>query len=456
MLLVHRLLPVGRARKAFLLGASYFFYGCWDPRFLALIAASTLVDFVAGRKIHESESTSSRKNWLRLSLGANLGMLAFFKYFNFFVDTLAHSLQAAGVPFETGTLNIILPVGISFYTFQTLSYSIDIYRGKLQPTASLLDFALFVGFFPQLVAGPIVRAAEFLPQLGRTRPRNSEEFFEGLERFLVGLFKKLLIADIAAAVVDPVFAGEAAFSGPVCAAAVLAFTIQIYFDFSGYSDMAIGLAAMLGFRLPVNFRLPYLSSSMTDFWRRWHISLSAWFRDYLYIPLGGNRGSRARTLFNLVITFLLTGLWHGAAWTFVIFGAWNGLWLLVERAWNGRGAGAAAEGLLLRTAGRLYTLVAVILAFTVFRSQSLAQCANVLRRIVLNLDGDDAWFSPLRFGYVVGAAFVYHALTAADMRRKAATALDPWLWRPFFYTLIVVLLLSFAPLTERAFIYFAF
>ncbi len=453
---MHRLLKPGAARKSFLLAASYYFYSCWDWRFLGLILASTLVDFLAGKKIYRAQDEKSKQRWLGLSLFANLGILAFFKYFNFFAHSLVQLLQGAGLEIGYSTLNIVLPVGISFYTFQTLSYSIDIYRGRLKPTQSFLDFSLFVAFFPQLVAGPIVRASEFLPQLEEAPRRKPADFFEGLERFLVGLVKKVLIADIAAGVVDPVFNDPTLFSGAACAAGALAFTIQIYFDFSGYSDMAIGLAGMLGFRLPANFRLPYLSTSMTDFWRRWHISLSSWFRDYLYIPLGGNRRGTFLTYRNLAVTFLLTGLWHGANWTFVAFGLWNGLLLLSERVLF-RGRERLDHALAIRKLlGFSYCLTATVIAFAVFRSPSISAFFDLAGRVLRADNGADVWFSPLRFAYVLGAAVVYHGLSALHVRRKAAETLDPWFWRPFFYMTVLLVLLAYAPLDKRAFIYFAF
>ncbi len=456
VLLVHRVLKPGTPRKGWLLVASYFFYGYWDWRFLLLIGASTLIDFVCGQRISDAPNRVVKKRWLYLSLAANLGLLGFFKYFNFFLTSGAAALTALGFQVNYTALTIILPVGISFYTFQTLSYSIDIYRGQLKPSPSLLDFSLFVAFFPQLVAGPIVRASEFLPQLVQEKPRRADDFFEGLERFLLGLFKKILIADMAAKIVDPVFQDPDLFSGFALAAGALCFTLQIYFDFSGYSDMAIGLARMLGYELPQNFRLPFLATSMTDFWRRWHISLSSWFRDYVYIPLGGNRCTSSKTYRNLVLTFLLTGLWHGANWTFLVFGAIHGSLLLIERLGRQIGGEKTESTVLGRTLGFFYCFAATIVAFTVFRSSSMSVFFELAERVVTGAKSDDVWFSSTRFAYVLLLALAYHALAFFDVRQKLARRLDPWIWRPFFYSTIVFLILAYAPLNERSFIYFAF
>ncbi len=456
VLLGHRILKPGVPRRAFLLGASWFFYACWDWRFLGLILLSTLVDFVAGERIFRADSRRQGKLWLGVSLGVNLGLLGFFKYFGFFVATMSELLESMGLSISVPVLDIVLPVGISFYTFQTLSYSIDIYRGQIRPADRFVDFALFVAFFPQLVAGPIVRAKDFLPQLERDRDPGGVEFLEGLDVFLIGLFKKVMIADMAAPLVDPVFADPALFSGSVCAAACLVFTLQIYFDFSAYSDMAIGFASMLGFTLTQNFRLPYLASSMTDFWRRWHISLSTWFRDYLYIPLGGSRCGPLLTYRNLVITFLLTGLWHGANWTFVAFGAWHGLLLLVERFLMGRRSARTGLHPARRLVGWAWCVLATTVGFAMFRSATMGEFFQIAARILEGAVGLDAWFSPLRFFYLLGAAVIYHLLRAGQMRQWAAAHLDSWIWRPFWYTTLILIMLSCAPLDEKAFIYFAF
>ena len=317
VLLFSRLLP-RRPRNLFLLVASYLFYMWWDARFIVLIVASTLVDFLVGRSLHEARGRS--RSWLLVaSLAANLGLLGFFKYYNFLAGSVASLL---GVSTRTLHLNIVLPVGISFYTFQSMSYTIDIYRGKLEPVKRLTDFALYVAFFPQLVAGPIVRAREFFPQLFQWQPPSHERTEKGISLILIGLIKKMVLADHFARISDLYFGDVAAHPGAWAAwSATFAFAMQIFFDFSGYTDIARGCGRLLGYEFPVNFRRPYLAASITEFWRRWHISLSSWLRDYLYIPLGGNRRGNWRTYENLMVTMLLGGLWHGASWNFVLWGA---------------------------------------------------------------------------------------------------------------------------------------
>ena len=320
-----------RLQNRLLLVASYVFYGWWDWRFLSLIVFSTCVDYVVGQRVHESEDERVRRRWLWVSVGTNLGLLAVFKYLGFFVDSAVALAAQLGWENAAPSLAIVLPVGISFYTFQTLSYTIDIHRRKLEPTRDVLDFALFVAFFPQLVAGPIERASAFLPQIAKPRKLDIAQVQLGLHLVVWGLAKKVLIADNAAVVSNQVFNGYTEYGGLDLLLGALAFTLQIYGDFSGYSDIARGLAKMMGFELMLNFRLPYFAVSPSDFWRRWHISLSSWLRDYLYISLGGNRGGAWKTYRNLSLTMLLGGLWHGAAWNFVLWGAFHGAILVVYR-----------------------------------------------------------------------------------------------------------------------------
>jgi D-alanyl-lipoteichoic acid acyltransferase DltB (MBOAT superfamily) len=322
-----------RSQNRMLLAASYVFYGWWDVRFLALIAASTIVDYYCARAIAASEDTTRRRTLLTISLAVNLGFLGVFKYFNFFVDSFAVALESLGfhqVPVTT--LRILLPPGISFYTFQEVAYIVDVYHRKLEPADSLLEYALFISLFPHLIAGPIQRPSHLLPQVQAPRTFDQEQFFNGLMLILSGLFRKAVIADNCALVADAVFSGR---MGPPNLATTMlgtyAFAWQIYGDFSGYSDIARGSAQLLGFHFMVNFRQPYLATSLQDFWRRWHISLSTWLRDYLYIPLGGNRHGEAMTYRNLMLTMLLGGLWHGANWTFVVWGGIHGVGLAIER-----------------------------------------------------------------------------------------------------------------------------
>ena len=298
--------------------------------------ASSALDYFVGAMLARTENPGRRRGWLILSLCANLGTIAFFKYYNFFVTSAAALLAWLGLPASLHTLNIIIPVGVSFYTFHSMSYTIDVYRGRLKPVSSILDLACFIGFFPQMVAGPIVRASTFLPQLQTTRRFADVDVRGALVLFLTGFIKKACIADAVAPFVDRYFEAPWNFTMASAWVAVLFYAIQIYCDFSGYTDMAIATAGLLGYELPVNFRFPYFARNISDFWHRWHISLSSWLRDYLYIPLGGNRGPAWFVYRNIMITMLLGGLWHGGAWTFVIWGGLHGLALIVHRAWQRR------------------------------------------------------------------------------------------------------------------------
>jgi len=316
-----------RGQNALLLLASYVFYGCWDWRFLGLIALSTAVDYVCARAMEARPERAARRPFLLVSLTTNLGLLGVFKYADFFAASAARGLAALGLPASSVTLDIVLPVGISFYTFQTLGYAIDVYRGRQRAERDPLLFALYVAYFPQLVAGPIERAGRLLPQLRGPRRPDADQIRRGLGLVLMGFFKKLVIADAAAPYVDALFADPGAHAGVDLWIGVQLFALQIYADFSGYSDIARGVSALLGIELCVNFRQPYLSANVSEFWRRWHVSLSQWLRDYLYIPLGGSRRGDARTRWNLLATMLLGGLWHGASWKFVAWGGLHGAYL---------------------------------------------------------------------------------------------------------------------------------
>ncbi len=369
--------------RSWLLAGSLFFYAWWYPPFVLLIGVNGLVDFVAGGRIAATRDLARRRRWLAASVVVNLGMLATFKYANFFLGSLTSWLGTAPAPH----LSVILPIGISFYTFQSLSYTIDIHRGQLAPVRSLRDYFLFISFFPQLVAGPIVRASELLPQLVRPIRLRASDLGAGLWLFLVGLLKKLVIAGSLAPVVELYFLPDREISAAQAWVGAFAFAGQIYGDFSGYTDMARGLARMLGFELPINFRLPYLARGFSDFWRRWHVSLSRWLRDYLYVSLGGNRGGRARTLRNLLLTMLLGGLWHGAAWTFVVWGLLHGIFLVAERIWSAAVDRSPALSRLSRES-RLYdalarggTLLAVVAAWVPFRATSLDHALDYWSRM---------------------------------------------------------------------------
>jgi len=318
-------------QNLFILVASYIFYGWWDWRFLSLIFLSSLSDYLIGLQIYTAPNFKKKKLLLIISIVINLGFLGFFKYYNFFVDSFIVLFKAMGITLQKGTLVVLLPVGISFYTFQTLSYTIDIYRGKLKPAKDIVAFFAFVSFFPQLVAGPIERAIDLLPQFLKKREFNYQFAISGIRMALWGLFKKVVIADNLAKYVAVIYSSPEDYYGISILIATILFTFQVYCDFSGYSDMAIGIARLFGFKLTENFRTPLFSKSMKEFWGRWHISLSTWFRDYLYIPLGGNRGNREKWAFNIFITFLVSGLWHGASWAFAIWGSLNGFYLIFAR-----------------------------------------------------------------------------------------------------------------------------
>ena len=321
-------------RKLILLVASYAFYAAWDYRFLTLIIGCTLVNYWLGSRVAAAKDQKIRKRFLILAIIANMGVLGIFKYLNFFAESLTSLAAWWGMEISYTTLNIVLPVGISFYLFQTTSYVIDIYKDRIKPCAQLLDFSVYVAFFPQLIAGPIVRASEFLPQLARQVSLRDVPLRFYVFLFAVGFFKKACIADNLAIFADPVFADVQAYSTYTQWLAALLYTVQLYCDFSGYSDMAIALAGLLGFQLPKNFHFPYFSRNLGEFWRRWHITLSTWLRDYVYFPLGGSKGSEASTYRNLLVTFGLNGLWHGAAFGYVIWGLGNGLGVCVFRAWT--------------------------------------------------------------------------------------------------------------------------
>jgi D-alanyl-lipoteichoic acid acyltransferase DltB (MBOAT superfamily) len=365
-----------KLQNLFLLAASYCFYGWWDARFLILIFISSTADFFIGRAMQNQTITSKRKLLLAICLLFNLGILGFFKYYNFFIESFLAISKSLNVNLSVATLKIILPVGVSFYTFQSLSYTIDVYRNKIKPTKDYISFLAFVAFFPQLVAGPIERATHLLPQFLKERKFNIENVKSGFRFILWGLFKKMVIADRLAYFVDHVYNSSANYSGITLVAVAFMFGFQIYCDFSGYSDIAIGSARLLGFDLMQNFRFPYFSKSLQEFWRRWHISLSTWFRDYVYIPLGGNQVSKKRWIFNILITFTLSGLWHGAAATFVIWGFLHGVFLVVESYIKPERSGKLRNWL-----GFAATFSFVNLALIFFRSKSLDQSLEIFSRL---------------------------------------------------------------------------
>ncbi|CAI8154657.1 MAG: Peptidoglycan O-acetyltransferase [Cryomorphaceae bacterium] len=379
--------------------SSYVFYGWWDARFLSLIVASTVVDFFLGKYLVKAKSMASRKWLLSASMLFNLGLLGVFKYYNFFIENFAHLAHSLGFHTDPTLLSIALPVGISFYTFQTMSYTIDIYRKQLEPTHDFIAFAAFVGYFPQLVAGPIERASNLLPQITKPRSFNYQKAVDGLRQALWGFFKKVVIADAVAPFVDQAFTDPNLYSSSALIAGAFLFSIQIYCDFSGYSDIAIGISKLFGIDLMQNFRTPYFSRDIAEFWRRWHISLSTWFRDYLYIPLGGSRGSTLLKVRNTFAIFIVSGFWHGANWTFIIWGLINALLflplLLAKRNRNN------LDHPSLKDFHRIaITFIITTIAWVFFRANSLAHAIDYLDGIRLNATGNSLHIKPVLMAYI--------------------------------------------------------
>lgn len=380
-----------KVQNLFVLVISYIFYGWWDWRFLSLIAFSTIVDYTVGVYMEKSSSKSKRKRLLIVSLIVNLGLLGFFKYYNFFVDSWVAAFDSIGISMSTSTLSIILPVGISFYTFQTLSYTIDVYRGNLKPSKNLINFAAYVAFFPQLVAGPIERATNLLPQFSRKRIFNEEKAISGLHLILWGLFQKVVIADSCAIYVNAIFEDYSSLNTTSLILGAFYFAFQIYGDFAGYSNIAIGTARLLGFDLMRNFNYPYFSRNIAEFWRRWHISLSTWFRDYLYIPLGGSRGNRMMQLRNVLIIFLVSGFWHGANWTFVVWGGLHALFFIpvLLTNTNRNHLDQVAIHRIFPTIKELlqmvFTFGMVLVAWVFFRAESVFIALSYIKRTLVNL-----------------------------------------------------------------------
>ncbi|NNK62895.1 MAG: MBOAT family protein [Gemmatimonadetes bacterium] len=445
-----------RGQNRMLLVASYVFYGSWDWRFLSLIVFSTLVDYWVGLALADPSATDRRRRRLvTVSLVSNLGLLAVFKYLGFFVDSAAALLEGLGLQANLPSLHIILPVGISFYTFQTLSYTIDIYRRKLEPTRDLLDFGLYVAFFPQLVAGPIERASHLLPQVLRPRRTTERQFREGLYCILYGLFKKVVIADNMALVVNHIFSQPpSTLNGLDTLVGVYAFAFQIYGDFHGYSLIAQGVARWLGFDIMDNFRQPYFAWSPQEFWRRWHISLSTWLRDYLYIPLGGSRGTAFQTYRNLAATMVLGGLWHGAAWTFVVWGTVHGVWLGIHRAIKRDDAGPG--GWLARGMKIFVTFQIVCVTWLFFRAESVGQAFTFLGA----LGTEYAWTPAAQLGAGLLVVFaVPMVLYEAWVDRSGDLFAMTRVARPvraFFYLALVMALVWFYAPAPSEFIYFQF
>ncbi len=452
-----------RAFTPMLLGASYLFYGWWDYRFCALLGLTTVIDFWCGLRVADARNRDEARLYLLLSVGSNLAILFFFKYFNFFIDSAETALAALGIDAGHTALSIILPVGISFYTFQNLSYTLDVYRGELKEERSLLNYATFVAFFPQLVAGPIVRARDLLPQIAQPPEKVDFAFrFNGLEKIVWGYFLKLVLADNAAAVVDARFAQPEFYNALNHIIGMVCFSLQIYGDFAGYSLIAIGLAQIYGYHLCPNFARPYFATGFGDFWRRWHISLSSWFRDYLYIPLGGGRTYALRVR-NVVITMLISGLWHGASWTFVLWGAMHAGLVLAEDAGK-RAARALGIGLpgwmqrALRPLAVMVVFAGVTLAWLPFRADGMDTVRTILGIIA---EGDFTMphgmqqaTALLRVAIAALVVFSIDALIEGGAGRRYANA--PVVVRSFACSSLIVLLLLVGSFGSRSFIYFQF
>jgi D-alanyl-lipoteichoic acid acyltransferase DltB (MBOAT superfamily) len=454
------------AQRALLLGASWLFYGAWDWRFLSLLLISTIVDFSVGRHLEDidegEDSDRRRKRWLMVSVFTNLGILGFFKYFGFFVESAEGLLALVGLKAHLPTLKIVLPVGISFYTFQTMAYTIDVYRRRMPAVRELSLFALYVSYFPQLVAGPIERPQTLIPQLRAPKKVDAEMLRTGLLMIFLGLVRKVGIADVVAPTVDLIYeAPESASSSALVLGTVL-FAIQIYCDFSGYSYIARGVSRLLGIELMENFRHPYFATNITDFWRRWHISLSSWLRDYLYIPLGGNRGSRAFVYRNLFLTMLLGGLWHGAAWTFVVWGAIHGLALAIHKAWMeawGRDRKTDPGPLRLRNFpqqlfGWLLTMLVVLGAWVFFRAGNFADAIEVYKGIFELRGGYDPFKVLLTGGMAAWVLFI--DLPQSRSGDPANLLRQPWFTRGLCYATFTLLMLLLERADNAAFIYFQF
>ncbi len=448
-----------RGQNLLLLAASYLFYSWWDWRFLGLIVVSSAVDYLVGVGLGATSHQHRRKALLWTSVLVNIGILGFFKYFGFFIDSFAQLLESVGVGANLPTLRIILPVGISFYTFQSLSYTIDVYRRQLQPTRDVLAFFAYVSFFPQLVAGPIERASSLLPQFFKVRHFDSELAKDGLRQILWGLVKKIVIADNLAGMVESIFANYQDFGGSTLFLGVVFFAIQIYCDFSGYSDIAIGTARLFGFELMRNFAYPYFSRDIGEFWRRWHISLSTWFRDYVYIPLGGSRGvSRGRHFAVLLITFTISGFWHGANWTFVIWGLLNGLFYLplVITNRHKRYSEVVAKGKWLpnlrETIQIAVTFALTLIAWVFFRADSLSHAIGYLTHMATTSWTPTQWRS--------GIPYVVALLLIEWIQREKPHALaigsSPLVVRWAVYYSVVAILFFYGNTGHVSFIYFQF
>jgi alginate O-acetyltransferase complex protein AlgI len=444
-------------RNAFLLVAAYVFYGWWDYRFLGLIALSSLFDFFCGKYIYEAKAEKIKRIFLFISLAVNLSILFFFKYFGFFATQLTELFRQFGFTAHPITLKIILPVGVSFYTFQALSYTIDIYRGRMKPTNNALAFFTFISFFPQLVAGPIERARNLLPQFSSLKKFDYPKAANGFRQLLWGFFAKIAVADSIAPITDSIFANNGSLGAGTLVFGAVLFSVQLFCDFAGYSNIAIGIASILGFDIMRNFNLPFFSRSISEFWTRWHISLSTWFREYVYFPLGGNQCSKARYYFNIMVTFLISGLWHGANWTFVVWGMIHGIFYLITKPFSPKDN--SGELSLRQWPSMVGNFLLVCAAFVFFRAENLAQALDFFSRI-FHLSGGTNVFQLFEPTKIFIAVFFSSVLFVAEwIQRDKKHAMDiaeatPFVRHSIYYILIFVILFAFQ--TDRIFIYFQF
>jgi alginate O-acetyltransferase complex protein AlgI len=457
VLLVYYLPLPWSLKKTHLWISSYLFYAAWNPPFVLLLWISTIVDWFVGKAIADTKRLSQKRILLVLSLCVNLGLLGYFKYGEFLLNSFITFLEAFNIDFHPAAPDVVLPVGISFYTFQSLSYTFDIYREKMRPWKSFSDFALFVTFFPQLVAGPIVRAADFLPQLDTPRQASSRQLGWGLYLLTIGLFQKIILADsLLAPVADKVYS-QPYIAGSVDAwVGTLAFSGQIFFDFSGYTNCAIGAALCMGFVLPDNFRFPYASIGFTEFWRRWHISLSTWLRDYLYISLGGNRKGLGRTLLNIMVTMLLGGLWHGASWRFIFWGGLHGIYLVVER-----GLRMLFEGVRVfqRTGIQicllLITYFFICITWVFFRAEDFRSAFALVSKMLYPEAGSLVEQGEIFKVLIISIFLIWGHWKLRNSSLEAFVSNLPWWFRAFAMAFLLISL-ALSPTDERAFIYFQF
>lgn len=456
-----------KLQNALIVVASYVFYGWWDWRFLSLIIFSTVVDYLVGQKLRTEEQQSKRKVLLWTSIIVNLGFLGFFKYYNFFLENFVDAFSLFGMQINTNSLNIILPVGISFYTFQTLSYTIDVYKRKLEPTQNFIAFSAFVCFFPQLVAGPIERATNLLPQFFKKRTFEYHKAVDGMRQILWGLFKKVVIADNCAEFANQIFNNSADMNGSTLALGAIFFTFQIYGDFSGYSDIAIGTSRLFGFDLKQNFATPYFSRDIAEFWRRWHISLSTWFRDYLYIPLGGSRGGTWMKVRNTFVIFLVSGFWHGANWTFIIWGALNAIYFLPLLLTNNnrKNLGVVAEGKILPSFRELFAMLSTfsltVFAWIFFRADNITNAFNYILGIFSNTLFEVPRFYAMRDALMsLSLIIVFLIIEWVGREKKFAIqnigSISNNYIRYSLYFIIVFSILYFGSFKKNEFIYFQF